>query len=37
MPPERSLDIDTPWDMSLADLILKDKLGDEVKRGCAPN
>lgn len=25
MPPERSLDIDTPWDLHLADLILKDR------------
>ena len=25
MPPERSLDIDTPWDMYLAELILKDR------------
>ena len=25
MPPERSLDIDTPWDLQLADLILRDK------------
>lgn len=25
MPPERSLDIDTPWDMYLADLILRDR------------
>jgi len=25
MPPERSLDIDTPWDLYLADLILKDR------------
>ncbi|MCU0594939.1 MAG: acylneuraminate cytidylyltransferase family protein [Desulfobacterota bacterium] len=27
MPPERSLDIDAPWDLHLADLILRDKLG----------
>lgn len=26
MPPERSIDIDTPWDMYLARLIMKDKL-----------
>jgi N-acylneuraminate cytidylyltransferase/CMP-N,N'-diacetyllegionaminic acid synthase len=26
MPPERSLDIDTPWDIYLADLILRDRL-----------
>lgn len=25
MPPERSLDIDTPWDLIIADLLLKDK------------
>lgn len=25
MPPERSLDVDTPWDLYLADLILRDK------------
>ena len=25
MPPERSLDIDTPWDMRLADLILRER------------
>ena len=25
MPPERSLDIDTPWDLYLADLILRDR------------
>jgi len=30
MPMERSLDIDTPWDLYLADLILKDRLGHEV-------
>jgi CMP-N,N'-diacetyllegionaminic acid synthase len=30
MPPERSLDIDTPWDLYLADLILRDRLGHEV-------
>jgi CMP-N,N'-diacetyllegionaminic acid synthase len=30
MPPERSLDIDTPWDLYLADLILKDRRGNEV-------
>lgn len=29
MPPERSLDIDTPWDLYLADLILKDKQENE--------
>lgn len=29
MPPERSLDIDTPWDFYLADLILRDKYRDE--------
>lgn len=27
MPPERSLDIDTPWDLHLADLILRDSNG----------
>jgi len=27
MPPERSLDIDTPWELYLADLILKDQCG----------
>jgi CMP-N,N'-diacetyllegionaminic acid synthase len=30
MPVERSLDIDTPWDLYLADLILRDRLGHEV-------
>jgi CMP-N,N'-diacetyllegionaminic acid synthase len=25
MPPERSLDVDTPWDLHLADLILRDR------------
>jgi CMP-N,N'-diacetyllegionaminic acid synthase len=30
MPVERSLDIDTSWDLYLADLILKDRLGHEV-------
>ena len=31
MPPERSLDIDTPWDLYLAELILRDRrLGSEV-------
>jgi len=29
MPPERSLDIDTPWDFHLAELILKDNLQHE--------
>ena len=29
MPPERSLDIDTPWHLRLADLILKDKMKHE--------
>jgi len=29
MPPERSLDIDTPWDLYLADLILKDRMRHE--------
>jgi CMP-N,N'-diacetyllegionaminic acid synthase len=29
MPEERSLDIDTPWQLRLADLILKDRLNDE--------
>lgn len=27
MPPERSLDIDTPWDLHLVDLILRDSIG----------
>jgi CMP-N,N'-diacetyllegionaminic acid synthase len=27
MPPERSLDVDSPWDSYLADLILRDKYG----------
>ena len=26
MPAERSLDIDTPWDLYLADLVMKDKI-----------
>lgn len=30
MPIERSLDVDTPWDLYLADLILRDRLGHEV-------
>ncbi len=30
MPVERSLDIDTPWDLYLADLILKDRQGHEA-------
>ena len=30
MPVERSLDVDTPWDLYLADLILRDRLGHEV-------
>jgi N-acylneuraminate cytidylyltransferase/CMP-N,N'-diacetyllegionaminic acid synthase len=30
MPPERSLDIDTPWDLCLADLILKDRRRNEA-------
>lgn len=29
MPPERSLDIDTPWDLTLANLILQKKEGHE--------
>ena len=29
MPQERSLDIDTPWDLYLADLILKDRMKRE--------
>jgi len=29
MPPERSLDVDTPWDLHLADLILRDKYGPQ--------
>jgi CMP-N-acetylneuraminic acid synthetase len=29
MPPERSLDIDTHWDLYLADLILRDRVGGE--------
>jgi CMP-N-acetylneuraminic acid synthetase len=28
MPPQRSLDIDTPWDLYLADLILKDRIAN---------
>ena len=27
MPPERSLDIDTPWDFHLVDLLMRDRLG----------
>jgi CMP-N,N'-diacetyllegionaminic acid synthase len=30
MPVERSLDVDTPWDLYLADLILRDRLRHEV-------
>jgi N-acylneuraminate cytidylyltransferase/CMP-N,N'-diacetyllegionaminic acid synthase len=29
-PVERSLDVDTPWDLYLADLILKDRLRNEI-------
>lgn len=29
MPPERSLDVDTEWDLQLVDLIIKDKTGHE--------
>lgn len=29
MPQERSLDIDTPWDLYLAELILRDRVGSE--------
>lgn len=29
MPPERSFDIDTPWDLYLADLIMKDRIKNE--------
>ena len=32
MPPERSLDIDTPWDFYLADLILRDREHNEISR-----
>lgn len=31
MPPERSLDIDTPWDLYLADLILRDRVKRESR------
>lgn len=31
MPVERSLDIDTPWDLYLADLILRDKYGYNLR------
>ena len=27
MPPERSLDVDTPWDFHLAELVLRDRHG----------
>jgi N-acylneuraminate cytidylyltransferase/CMP-N,N'-diacetyllegionaminic acid synthase len=30
MPPERSLDIDSPWDLYLADLVLRDRFGNKV-------
>ena len=30
MPPERSLDVDTEWDLYLADLILKDQASREI-------
>ena len=30
MPPERSLDVDSPWDLHLADLILKDRRNDDA-------
>jgi len=30
MPPERSIDIDTPWDLHLADLIIRERTTDEV-------
>jgi hypothetical protein len=26
MPPERSLDVDTPWDLRLADLIIRERM-----------
>lgn len=29
MPPERSMDIDTPWDLYLADLVLQDRINHE--------
>jgi CMP-N,N'-diacetyllegionaminic acid synthase len=29
MPPERSLDIDTPWDLHLADLLMKERISHE--------
>ena len=32
MPPERSLDVDTPWDLHLAELILRDRLKHEFDR-----
>lgn len=31
MPPERSLDIDTPWDLHLAELILRDRAVEHVQ------
>jgi CMP-N-acetylneuraminic acid synthetase len=30
MPPERSLDIDAPWDLYLADLVLRDRFGNKA-------
>jgi CMP-N-acetylneuraminic acid synthetase len=29
MPPERSLDVDTPWDLHLAELVLRDRYANE--------
>lgn len=34
MPAERSLDIDTPWDFYMADLIMKDRLTNERDKPC---
>lgn len=30
MPPDRSIDIDTPWEMHLADMILRDRIENKV-------
>ena len=36
MPPERSVDIDTAWDLHLAELILKDGMNGESSRDRRP-
>jgi CMP-N,N'-diacetyllegionaminic acid synthase len=36
MPPERSLDIDTPWDMHVANLLLQDRCRRDSEAVCHP-